>query len=239
MVIGLFDFVMFDVRVVFELPYHLACGWAIHASKTLPPLIAQWRSALLPLAALALAGWMLHRFIRWAIQAADRNRPWRPGHTLAAMALLLSGYAAAITLIGIAHQSTWLLGERWITDGMDTARGGMIAREQTSALLAALEKFRQTRGHYPDSLRELDVPPELLLMETEYGTAFEPFVYLKPSGRLPTDQGAPMIVSPMLGRQWFEVGFTSMDVRAMNRKDLEEMLGLAAPASSPTPALNP
>ena len=105
------------VAAAVELPYHLACGWAIHAYQTLPHLLAEWRSALLPLAALVVAGLMLHRFIRWAIQAEARNRSWRPGHTLAAMAMLLLGYGAAITLIGIAHQSSWLLGERWIDDG--------------------------------------------------------------------------------------------------------------------------
>ena len=237
-VVGILCFIVigfFGAVVVIELPFHLVCGWVIHANNTLPPLLAEWRSALLPLAALVVAGFMLHRFIRWATQATERNRPWRSSHTLAAMALLLLGYGAAITLIGIAHQSTWLLSERWIGNG----RSGPLVEEmqafsQTQNLTHALEEFHARNGRYPGAMDELDVPMKSLLVKTGDGGGAGSFIYLKPKGQ-PGGPEEPIIVSPMVGsRQEFVVGFTSTEVRAMNWEKLAKLLQPAAPAPLPT-----
>jgi len=235
--VGLFEVVVFDMRVLYEVPYHLACGWVIHGMQALPPLIADWRSALLPLAALAVAGWMLHRFIRWAIRAEERNQPWRRSHTLAAMALLLLGYGAAITLLGIAHQTTWLLGEGWCDHGLGIIQDAFGAREKSTMLLTALEEFHRIHGRYPESLRELEMPPNDWLLETGHGSSLEPMIYLKPDGKRPDDGNQPLIISPMIGAGagWFAVGFTSMEIRTISWDEFENLLAPATPASSPTP----
>lgn len=228
----------FGADVALELPYHLACGWAIHAYQTLPLLLAHWHSALLPLAALVVAGWMLHRFIRWAIQAQARSRPWRTSHTLAATGLLLLGYGAAITLIGVAHQSTWLLGEKWVSyNGFLGHLAEVDALSQTRKLTQALEDFHVDKGCYPASLRELKVAPELLLVRTGYGACREPFVYLKPGSKQPDGESHPMIVSPMVGRRQVAVGFTSTGALLMAWEALEKILESDAPEVAPDPAL--
>lgn len=233
-----------SMPVLYQLPFHVACGWALHAYQTLPLLLVDWRSALRPLAALVVAGFMLHRFVRWAIRANERSRPWQPGHTLAAMALLLLGYGAAITLIGIAHQSTWLLSERWIDDGMASEIEESKAARKVRSLLEALEAYDATHGHCPDSLRELNVPPELLLVETGAGAGLEPFLYLKPDDKRLGYSNEPIIVSPMVGHQEFMVGFIyqkyvlgfgGTSVLMMNEERFEKLLQPAAPAPPPTP----
>jgi hypothetical protein len=227
----------FGIIVMVELPIHLVCGWAIHAHHMLPPLLAEWPSALRPLAALMVAGFLLHRFIRWAIHASGGGGPWPLRSTLAAMGLLLSGYAAAITLIGIAHQSTWLLSKRWIGNGRSGPLiEGVQALTQTQSLTQALEEFHATKGRYPEALEELDVPKKHLFVKTGDGGGVEAFIYLKPKSQ-PGGPDEPVIVSPMVGgRHNFMVGFTSMTVRAMNWEQLEKLLNPAAPPPLPHPA---
>jgi len=148
----------------------------------------------------------------------------------------LLGYGAAITLIGIAHQSSWLLAERWIDDGGPSRFSDVAgAMTKTKSLLSALEEFRGNHGHYPKTLRELEVPTELLLTETGYGAGLEPFIYLKPGSQRPDGEGQPVIVSPMVGRRKVVVGFTSTTARMMTWEALEKMLESAAPVHSPTP----
>lgn len=239
-VVGIFLLILLpgalsSMPFLYELPFHVACGWALHAYQTLPLLLVDWRSALRPLAALMVAGFMLHRFLRWAIRAHERNRPWQASHTLAAMALLLLGYGAAITLIGIAHQSTWLLSERWSDDGMGSGIEASRTLRKVRELVKALEAYHATHGHYPESLRELNVPPELLLAETGAGAGLEPILYLKPSDKKLGDANEPIIVSPMVGRKEFMVGFTSLEVWPMREERLAKLLQPAAPAPPSTP----
>lgn len=232
-----------SMPVLYQLPFHVACGSALHAYQTLPLLLADWLSALRPLAALVVAGFMLHRFVRWAIRADERSRPWQPGHTLAAMALLLLGYGTAITLIGIAHQSTWLLSERWIDDGMASGIEKSRAARKVRSLVEALEAYDATHGHYPESLRELNVPPEMLLVETGSGAGLEPFLYLKPDDKKVGYSNEPIIVSPMVGHQEFMIGFIyqkyvlgfgGTSVLKMHEEGLEKLIQPAAPAPLPT-----
>ena len=223
--LGMMLFGIFDIQVLFQLPFHLACGWIIHASQALPPWVAQWRSALLPVAAFLVAGWMLHRFIRWVIQAETRQRTWRRSHTLAAMVLLLLGYGAAITLIGIAHQTTWLFGEQWISSGYIVSQNSADARAGAAVLIDELEKFHQLHGSYPESLRELDVPRERLVMPTGREWVLESFIYLKPDGKYPNDKNKPVIVCPMgIAEDGFQVGFLLSDVRVLKWDELEKLL---------------
>jgi hypothetical protein len=205
------------VTLPIEIAFHLIAGPFIHAWKNLPPFVAQWRSSLLPLACLAMAIVLAHRFIRWWITSKDIRTPWLWGHTAAAALLLLLGSAAAIAMSGITHQASWLFSSPWLEsnrkmrfyDAMSDARQIMLV----------LSEYEAEHGRYPDTLDEavkaLDVTPQLLWVEAGPGRLREPFIFLKP-GRPSSTLIEPVLVSPILQpNNKVAVGYSDYSVRLM------------------------
>jgi len=189
-------FVGFVVLQLFEVPFRLLCGWAVHAWVTLPPLLARWNELLLPAAALGLALFLTDRFIRWALAAKGSKLSWQGRHTVAATFLVLLGAAAAIAMSGIVHQAVWLGGEPWWGKG----RGYQLTEVVSNArqIAVAMQELERKNGRYPESLAELELPANLLIAEPRERGLVEPFVYLKPAKHLPAGEVVPVIVSPML-----------------------------------------
>jgi hypothetical protein len=164
------------VLQLFEVPFRLLCGWAVHAWVTLPPLLPRWNELLLPLAALGLALWMIDRFIRWALAAKGSEPRWQGRHTLSATFLLLLGAAAAIAMSGIVHQMVWLGAEPWWGNGRGMQQ--TIALSNARQIAVAIKEFEERNDRFPESLAELDLPPDLLLVQSRERGLAEPFVYL-------------------------------------------------------------
>ncbi len=189
---------------IIRLPFHLICGWFIHATKALPHLLGKWQEAVLPIGCLLMAAVIAHRFVRRWVDEKFPERAWRIRHTAGALSLLLLGSAAAIAASGVVHQMFWLAGgkvitiNRWteLTMGMSNGRQLMIA----------LTEYRDANGRYPDSFEQL--VPEIILepevmerlswLETRVGAAPEPWILLKPIDSDITFARMPVIVSPIL-----------------------------------------
>jgi hypothetical protein len=186
----------FVVLQLFEVPFRLLCGWAVHVWVTLPPLFARWNELLLPAAALGLALWLTDRFIRWALAARGSKLSWQGRHTVSATFLVLLGAAAAIAMSGIVHQMVWLGAEPWWGNG----RGYQLTEAVSNArqIAVAIQEFEQKNGRYPESLEELDVLPNLWNVAPRERGLVEPFVYLKPAKHRPEGEDVPVIVSPVL-----------------------------------------
>lgn len=180
-----------------EAPFRLVVGWALHAWVTLPPLLPRWSELLLPLASLALALWIGHRFMGWLLAAKTSEFRWQGRHTVSATFLLLLGAAAAIAMSGIVHQVVWLGAERW-WDGRPPGFQQSTAVSNARQILIALEAYEEKNGRYPESLAELDVPDKLLRLPVRDRGLPEPFVYLKPADPLPAGEEIAVIVSPVL-----------------------------------------
>lgn len=213
---------------VIELPLRLLLGWTWHLGQAVPELLPQWPKLLLPLACLALATWLVHRFIRWWLAAKGSAADWRARHTLSATTLVLLGVAAAIALSGVVHQAVWLADAPWWTNrGKFTIRTD--ATNKIRQLHLAIIDFENEHGRYPDSLAELKTNPTLLSQSPDLGEPPEPILYLKPR-EIPehsdTDDGIAIFVSPFLGseRSQFVVGFSSGTTRILYRHQWAELL---------------
>jgi hypothetical protein len=182
--------------LLFEVPFRLLCGWAVHAWVTLPPLLPRWNELLFPLAALGLALFLTDRFIRWALAAKGTELRWQGRHTVSAGFLVLLGAAAAIAMSGIVHQMVWLGAEPWWGRG----RGYQLTEAVSNArqIAVAIQEFERKNSRYPESLSVLGLPPNLLTVESRERGLVEPFVYLKPAKQLPAGEVVPVIVSPVL-----------------------------------------
>ena len=209
--------------LLFEVPFRLLCGWAVHAWVTLPPLFARWNELLLPAAALGLALFLTDRFVRWALAAKGSKLPWRGRHTVAATFLLLLGAAAAIAMSGIVHQMVWLGAEPWWGNGRGMQQ--TIALDKTRQIAVAIREFEQRNDRYPESLAELDLPRDLLLVPSRERGVAEPFVYLKPADARKADAGLAVVVSPVLpDRGRVAVGHLSGDAILVQADQLPDLL---------------
>ena len=100
------------IELFIEVPGHLALGWTAYLWRTLPEVRVSFEPLLTGLAALVLAVWLGHRFTQWFIGSTGENVPkWPFRSTIAATALLLILFAAAVAMTGIVHQSGWLFRE--------------------------------------------------------------------------------------------------------------------------------
>ena len=215
---------------VLELPLRLLLGWAWHLVQVTPALLPQWHKLLLPLGCLALATWLVHRFIRWWIAAKGNAIDWRARHTISATLLVLLGSAAAIALSGVAHQAVWLADVPWWRD-QSKAIERVEAMNKIRQLHFAIIEFENQHGRYPDSLAELDLKDstKLLHQSPAPGEPPEPILYLKPR-EAPVqgeeDDGIAMLISPLLGsqRDRIVVGFTSGATKPLAGRLLPEIL---------------
>lgn len=220
-------FLMGFIGVTFpiEIAFHLIAGPFIHAWKNLPPFVVQWRSALLPLACLAVAVVLAHRFIRWWITSKDIRMSWRWGHTAAAALLLLLGSAAAIAMSGITHQAAWLFSSPWLESNRKMRVIG--AMHDARQIMLVLSEYEAEHGRYPDTLDEavkaLDVTPQLLWVQAGSGRPSEPFIFLKP-GLIPTKMAEPVLVSPVIQPDdKVAVGYSDTSVRMLTHQAWQKL----------------
>lgn len=209
----------------FEILVHLLAGPFFHASKNLPPFAAQWRAALLPLACLVLAIVFAHRFIRWWITSGDIRISWRWRHTAAAAALLLLGSAAAIAMSGITHQAAWLFSSPWLESNRRVHQ--TIAVNNARQILLVLFEYETEHERYPatldEAVKEFDVSPRILWVETGSASLREPFIFLK-AGRPSSGRIEPVIVSPLIQPgDKVAVGYNDGSVRSMTLKAWQKL----------------
>lgn len=221
--------------VLVETPVHFVLGWFFHAAKALPPLLANWRPLVAPLGCLVLATWLVHRFVRWWQMAKGEAPSWRLWHTFSAVALLLLGSGAAIALSGVVHQAVWLLSDPWIEDRGKRAELTMAVKNGRQLMLALLE-FHETNGCYPHGFHELELPQDLMWVQSSNRSVREPFILLHPGGKQLANGDEPMIVSPVIQSMGkIVVGYGDGSVRSLPAVQLGKILrtGILAPQLLP------
>ena len=95
-----------------DLAFFLAFGWIWYLRRVLPIVHMRWdlASSTAAYAAVLLVG--AHFFLRWL--HAERTQPgpkarWRWSWTLGGAMLVLLAFAAGISVVGIVHQTGWLI----------------------------------------------------------------------------------------------------------------------------------
>lgn len=224
-----------------ETPVHFVLGWFFHATKALPPLIANWRLLVGPLGCLVLATWLVHRFVRWWQLAKGGTPSWRFQQTWSAVALFLLGSGAAIALSGVVHQTVWLMSDPW-TENRGKSAQLISTMKSGRLLLEAVQEFHQTNGRYPNTFEELEsgreLPRGLMWVQCGNRGVSEPFILLHPGGESLMNADEPLIVSPViqnLGK--IEVGYGDGSLRVLPASQLGKILRSARQASpQPFPA---
>lgn len=181
-----------------ELAGRLLFGWVLHLQRMGPDFVEKWPATLLPLGALILATWLVHRFVRWCLRARGSIRIWAPRHTLAVTGIFLSGCLAAIALSGVAHQLVWLGRGKVVEVNHHGQRVEAISNGR--ALGMALMEYHLTHGRYPRSLEHLEVPWRSMTAVARGGSVREPFIFLLPMREGVARKDEALLVSPVITR---------------------------------------
>lgn len=210
-----------------QMGYHLLCGWLIHASNALPPFIAKWQAAMLPLGCLLMAAVIGHRFVCRYVDEKFPERKWRIRHTAGALSLLLLGSAAAIALSGVVHQFFWL-GRGEIIESRGASERAIITLH-TRNLAQAVLSFHNMNGRYPDS--DAEFYREYFGDDFAYphwigeGGVAEPILFLHPGRKEVLSSDEVLVVSPAFnnGRQVVVV-MGDGEIQTINFEDLSKLL---------------
>ena len=214
-----------------QIPYHVACGWFLHAGKALPHLFGKWQEAVLPLGCLLIAAVIAHHIARRWLGEKFPVRTWRIRHTAGIFSLILLGSAATIAASGVVHQMFWLATGKVIKSNMRSDL--TMARSNGMQLMMALLEYETENGRYPNSFEELEFELEaytrsirrLWWLDTRDGKVPEPWILLRP-GSSETFLGVvPVIVSPVIaGEGMVVVGYGDCSVRSIPVEKLAEVL---------------
>jgi hypothetical protein len=86
-----------------EVSWTLISGWVPYLYRVLPKVTIEWRAVAVGVAAVVLFTAGVH----WLGRTAFRR--WRPTWSLATVGAVVVAFAAGICLIGVVHQTGWLL----------------------------------------------------------------------------------------------------------------------------------
>jgi hypothetical protein len=221
-----------------QIPYHVVCGWFLHAWKALPHLFGKWQEAVLPVGCLLMAAVIAHRFVRRWVNEKFPERAWRIRHTAGALSLLLLGSAAAIAASGIVHQFFWLAGGKVIQSNMRMDL--TMATSNGRQLMMALLDYGNENGRFPHTFEELEMDygeysgiRRLWWLDTRDGKVPEPWILLRPGSSEVALDDEPVIVSPVIaGEGMVVVGYGDSSVRRIYADKLKEVLGQAGAEKS-------
>ena len=96
------------VATTIAVPWTLVTGWVPFLGRVLPRVTVDGRTATFGIVAFLLFAAGIHWLGRSAYRPAN-DRRWRLGWSLAAVGMVAVLFAAGICLIGIVHQTGWLL----------------------------------------------------------------------------------------------------------------------------------
>jgi hypothetical protein len=106
--------VLFLWGVSFEIAFDLLFGWAGFLGRVAPDVSLRWDGFAIFAAATAIFAALLHGFLRW-LYAAMRSEqqqaagPWKLRWTATLVALVVVMFWAGVSMIGVAHQTAWLV----------------------------------------------------------------------------------------------------------------------------------
>jgi len=205
--------------------FHLLFGWVFHAGNVLLPFLQEWRSAVMPMILLLVAGVFFHGFMGWWVKAKRKEMVWRIRHSGFVITLLLLCSGAAIAASGVVHQLFWLAQEP-ITYNRGRRTELVQATINAKQLVLALEEYQVDHGKYPERL--MDLMDDGIVYNTRLFTVLpegkrvaEPFVLLHPGRKADLPPRTPVLISPLLDRRkTYVVGFADMSVDRVKEDEL-------------------
>ncbi|BCU78478.1 hypothetical protein [Luteolibacter sp. LG18] len=183
---------------LYEIPFRILIGWAVHAMKLLSEIAPHGSTPLLSIGCLLVAILLGHRLTNWFRRARGIESHWKPVHTVIATTLLLLGAAAAISLSGVAHQLAWLRSAPMIVDrsrASEASRASFNARQ----LWFPLVEYAEEHNRYPETLKDLvreqKLPASILQATRSRSGPTDSFVLLLPGQEPGESSNRPLVIA--------------------------------------------
>jgi hypothetical protein len=138
-----------------DLLLNLAFGWMFYLYRVIPQVVVSESGVLTAAFCLGALAVGLHWFLRWfAVQSGSRS--WPPRRTGVLLALIVLMFVAGIAVVGIGHQTAWLL-----TSPEPIVKGD---REPSSRAQSQnnLKWMALAMQNYQDTIEEKTFPPAAL-----------------------------------------------------------------------------
>jgi len=141
-----------------EVLFHLAVGWIIYLARVIPQISVNWSgvfTAIICLIALTLG---LHRFLQWFYiekskqgEGTQAERVWPVRWTAAFLSVVVLMFVAGIAVVGISHQTAWLLTspEPLLTGGREGAGYRMKSQNNLKQMVLALHDYHDKYQSFP------------------------------------------------------------------------------------------
>jgi len=128
----------------------LAVGWVQFLARVLPRLTWDKNSVVLAVIAFALftlgVHWLCRALVRWR----GSERPWKFGGSVAVALSVVVAFAAGICMIGVVHQSGWLMAsEQPMMVEKETWRFQDNSRKNLIGLSLGLQNCLSSYGTFP------------------------------------------------------------------------------------------
>jgi prepilin-type processing-associated H-X9-DG protein len=145
-----------------DVAFLLAAGWVPYLLRVVPQVTVRWdlvASTAAYVAALAVGA---HLFLRWlqreSVNADGASAPaWKWRWTLGGLSLVLLMFVAGTAMVGIVHQTAWLVRspEPMYRRGSPRRNQAVCTRNLVYIGQALQAYARDNGGRFPDDLREL------------------------------------------------------------------------------------
>ncbi len=131
----------------------LLIGWAQFLIRVVPQLDMDWRTSLAALIVFILSTLGVHWFAQAAWKARGSVHHWKFNWSLSAILIVIVSFAAGICMIGVTHQTGWLLTSKQpaivVTEKVPYQMN-KSSRDQIRCLLLGLnnaDEFSNSAGH--------------------------------------------------------------------------------------------
>ncbi len=151
----------FALQFLLQIPFQIAFGWIpflrdnFAAMEFNPLLFAEMAVCIV---ILGVGG---HGFTRWLYRWMMPEAPsaWRPSWTIAGLGAVLLLFIVGIAVIGIIHQTVWLLTsqEGWIEDSSLYRAKLFEGIHIVTAVKSAVSEYRVSNGRFPDGNAEANL----------------------------------------------------------------------------------
>ncbi|MGJ8696732.1 MAG: hypothetical protein ACSHYF_10465 [Verrucomicrobiaceae bacterium] len=191
---------------LFETVWVLASGWATYPIKVLPQVSYNVEMILCGGAALALALYFSHQFLKWIAEHVEAlPAPWSFRYTTYLSFLLLSMFGTSIAMTGIVHQTAWLATNEIMVSSRELRQTTQQQRAANMFMVRLYLLVEDSDQQLPSSLSDAVANDASGL---EYPDVFcrygrdESIPWLYPGGgRMIDEEIFPVIVSPRPNRQ--------------------------------------